>query len=78
MIEKNITIEELVSEFPKSVSFLMNKGIHCMACGEPVWGTLESQAKEKGFDDRDVEKIIDELNPGFKFQVQQKNLRIIV
>ena len=61
MIDKTITIEELVSEYPKSVGFLMNKGIHCMACGEPVWGTLESQAKEKGFNDSQIDKVIDEL-----------------
>ncbi len=62
MIDKEITIEELVSDYPKSVSFLMNKGIHCMACGEPVWGTLAEQAKEKGFSDRDVDQVVLELN----------------
>ena len=61
-IDKEITIEDLVTEFPKSVSFLMNKGIHCMACGEPVWGTLEAQAKEKGFDDNEIRKVVEELN----------------
>ncbi len=62
MVDKNITIEELVAEYPKSVSFLMQKGIHCMACGEPVWGTLESQAREKGFDDDEIAKVVEELN----------------
>jgi hypothetical protein len=62
MIEKSVTIEELVSEFPKLVSFLMNRGIHCMACGEPVWGTLEAQAKEKGYDDKAIDGIVVELN----------------
>ncbi len=62
MVDKKITIEELVMEYPKSVSFLMQKGIHCLACGEPVWGTLEAQAKEKGFDDDEIEQVVDELN----------------
>lgn len=62
MIEKSVLIEDLVSEFPKSVRFLMSNGIHCLACGEPVWGTLESQAREKGFGDTAIEKIVKELN----------------
>jgi hypothetical protein len=40
----------------------MNKGIKCIVCGEPIWGTLEDAAKEKGFNDQDVSNIIDELN----------------
>jgi len=72
MIGKEITIEELVSEFPKSVSFLMSKGIHCVACGEPVWGTLELQAKEKGFDDDEIGKVVDELNQHLKKEQDKK------
>lgn len=40
MIEKTIFIEDLVREYPSSVRFLMEKGIKCIACGEPIWGTL--------------------------------------
>jgi methionine synthase II (cobalamin-independent) len=62
MITKEVTIEELVSDYPQSVRFLMEKGIKCLACGEPVWGTLESSAKDKGFDDTQVNEIVQELN----------------
>lgn len=61
-IDKNITIESFVSEHPKSVRFLMEKGIKCLACGEPIWGTLESSAKEKGFNDSDIDSLVLELN----------------
>ena len=61
-IDKTITIEDLVREHPKSVGFLMEKGIKCLACGEPIWGTLESSAKEKGFSDEEIDKIVEELN----------------
>lgn len=56
------TIEELVTELPESVGYLMEKGIKCIACGEPIWGTLESAAKEKGFDKKSIEKFAEELN----------------
>jgi hypothetical protein len=62
MINKEIEIEELVREHPFSVRFLMEKGIKCIACGEPVWGTLEEAAKEKGLSDEQILKILDELN----------------
>ena len=44
---KDITIEDLLDIYPKSISFLSEKGIKCIACGEPIWGTLEEAAKEK-------------------------------
>lgn len=62
MITKNISIEELIEIQPKSVKYLMEKGIKCIACGEPIWGTLEDAAKEKGFSDTEIEKFVSELN----------------
>lgn len=61
-IQKEISIYELLKLFPESVSFLMEKGIKCIACGEPVWGTLEEAALEKNFKAEEIEKIVDELN----------------
>lgn len=61
-ITKEILIEDLVQILPESVSYLMKNGIKCMACGEPIWGTLEEAAREKGFSDADIEKFVMELN----------------
>ncbi|MDZ7331692.1 MAG: DUF1858 domain-containing protein [candidate division KSB1 bacterium] len=61
-VNKTIPIEELVVKFPQSVNYLMNKGIKCIVCGEPIWGTLEDAAKERGFSDHDIERLVDELN----------------
>jgi hypothetical protein len=60
-ITKDITIEELVETVPESVNYLMEKGIKCIACGEPIWGTLEDAAKEKGFSNTDIELFVNEL-----------------
>ncbi|MCU0646174.1 MAG: DUF1858 domain-containing protein [bacterium] len=60
--EKNIPIEELIAKHPFSVHYLMKKGIKCIVCGEPIWGTLEDAAKEKGFSNQDVDRIVQELN----------------
>ena len=60
-ITKDIYIEELVSHYPFSVRYLSKKGIKCIACGEPIWGTLEEAAKETGFDDGAISEIVDEM-----------------
>lgn len=62
IITKDITIEELVEEVQGAVRYLSVKGIKCIACGEPIWGTLEEAAKEKGFNDYDISVFVNELN----------------
>ena len=62
MITKTITIEELVVEIPDAVRYMMQKGIKCIACGEPIWGTLESASKEKGFSDEQIVEFVNDLN----------------
>lgn len=61
-ITKSIEIEELVRIVPESVSYLMEKGIRCLRCGEPIWGTLESASIEKGFNENDIEEFVKDLN----------------
>lgn len=62
MIKKDILIEELVEKYPFSVRFLMENGIRCIMCGEPIWGTLEEAAQEKGFSDERINEVVEELN----------------
>ena len=55
-------IEDLVELLPEAVSYLRIEGIRCLRCGEPIWGSLDAAAKEKGFNDKDVDKFVKELN----------------
>ena len=61
-ISKEITIEDLVNQKVGSVRYLADKGIKCIACGEPIWGTLEEAATEKGFGADDIKKFVADLN----------------
>jgi len=61
-IERDTWIEELVRARPGSVRFLREKGIRCLACGEPIWGSLEEAAREKGFTDPQIDELVRELN----------------
>jgi hypothetical protein len=56
-----MTIEELVQQVPEAVTYLMRNGIKCLACGEPIWGTLESAANEKGFGEEEIARFEREL-----------------
>ncbi len=66
-ITKDILIEELVNNYPFSVRFLMEKGIRCIMCGEPIWGTLEEAAQEKGFSEADIEGFVLEMRKLYNY-----------
>jgi hypothetical protein len=60
-ITKDISIEELIETVPASVEYLMKEGIRCIVCGEPIWGSLEEAAEEKGFKAEDIERFVKDL-----------------
>jgi methionine synthase II (cobalamin-independent) len=61
MITKEITIEDLIESYPKSVRYLSEKGIRCIKCGEPIWGTLEEACLEKNFTQKAIDETVKEL-----------------
>lgn len=61
-ITRDILIEDLVHILPASVRYLSEKGLTCIACGEPVWGTLAELARAKGLQDGDIDIITEDLN----------------
>lgn len=61
-ITKETTIEELTENYGFAVKYLSEKGIRCIVCGEPIWGTLEEACKEKNFNDDDIRSFVKEMN----------------
>jgi hypothetical protein len=61
-INKETSIEDLIEQVPGSVEYLMKKGIRCIVCGEPIWGSLEEAAEEKGFNEADINSFVTDLN----------------
>ncbi|HHS14444.1 MAG TPA: DUF1858 domain-containing protein [bacterium] len=60
MITRRTLIEDIVNKHPSLVRPLREYGIVCIRCGEPVWGTLEQVAAEKGIED--IDGIIESMN----------------
>lgn len=61
-VHPDITIADLVEQYPVSVGYLSEKGIRCLRCGEPVWGTLAEAAMEKGYNESQIKQLTDDLN----------------
>ena len=72
-IKADILIEELVEDYPQLVRPLMEMGIVCLKCGEPVWGTLKEMAEAK--DMTNIDEIVDKLNEIVTAGEQSENSR---
>jgi len=73
-INEDTTIEEIVQAYPELIKPLMQYGIKCVICGEPIWGTIKENAEEKGIKNLkeilvDLNKIIDKTHQ----DIEQKN-----
>ncbi|MFP4547487.1 MAG: DUF1858 domain-containing protein [Fidelibacterota bacterium] len=60
MITKDTIIEDLVEDYPELVVPLREYGIVCIACGEPVWGTLGELMDKKELKNQD--EILEKMN----------------
>lgn len=60
MITKDTQIEDIVEEHPYLVPDLAYHGIQCVACGEPIWGTIGEQAERKGV--KNLDAILQSMN----------------
>jgi len=61
-VERGTWIEDLVDRAPGSVSFLIGRGMKPLACGEPVWETVEGLARSKGLAEDEIDALVRELN----------------
>lgn len=62
VVSPSTSIEDLVQWIPEAVGYLRDKGIRCIRCGEPIWGTLEEAAKQKGFSEEQIVRFVADLN----------------
>ena len=66
MITKEMTIEEILKDFPqksqKLAQELTQSGLHCVGCGAATWETLESGVLGHGFSEEMLEGLLGRLN----------------
>ena len=59
---KETQIEEMLLAYPEANRFFLEKGMRCLQCGEPYWGSVESFLNEQGMDPAGMVRFIKELN----------------
>lgn len=59
MIEKTMTIGELLTRFPEKAEILLQSGMHCMGCPAAQAETIEEACQVHGID---IDEIIKKLN----------------
>ena len=53
-------VEKLVETYPQAIGWLVQKGLTCVVCGEPFWGTLGELMERKAVANPNA--VIKELN----------------
>ena len=62
-ITKNTLILEIAERYPKLVDILVEKyGLHCLGCSFSAVESLEEGAMGHGMNQKEVEKMVEELN----------------
>ena len=59
MINKDMTIGELIQNFPDKADILLSAGMHCIGCPASLGETIEEACEVHGID---VEDLMNELN----------------
>ena len=59
-ITADVNIEELIEEYPQAAGFLADRGLVCIRCGEPYWGSMRELASTKGLTDQ-IDEMVQDL-----------------
>jgi len=61
-ITKDTIIADAVGLNPDAPEIMFRYGLHCIGCHVSMWETIEMGCRSHGMDDRQIEKMISELN----------------
>ena len=62
LITKDMLIGEVAQNHPESIKVMFECGMHCIGCGMVAYETLEEGCRGHGMSDKDINKMIDEMN----------------
>ncbi|MBD3401152.1 MAG: hypothetical protein GF399_12595 [Candidatus Coatesbacteria bacterium] len=61
-ITATTSVEVVLDEHPAASSWLLERGVVCLRCGEPFWGSLGELLANKGYNAAQIEEIVGRLN----------------
>lgn len=61
-VDKQMTLGEVVQQFPAAAGIMMKYGLHCIGCHVATWETVEQGAMAHGMGSDTIESMIQEIN----------------
>ena len=61
-ITKKMSFMEAMQKRPETAEVLMRHGLHCIGCMMAHMETIEQGCKAHGMNDKEIEKIVEEIN----------------
>ncbi len=62
MISKEMTIGEVVQNYPETVEIMLKYGLHCIGCGVSPFESIEGGAAGHGMSEIEVTEMLKEMN----------------
>jgi len=62
MITKDMTIGDVIKEYPETIEIMLSYGLHCVGCSVQYWESIEGGCKTHGFEDEKIDKMVKEMN----------------
>ncbi|PIN94440.1 hypothetical protein COU53_03420 [Candidatus Pacearchaeota archaeon CG10_big_fil_rev_8_21_14_0_10_30_48] len=81
IINKEMVIAEILAEHPEKAHLLseimMEFGIHCIGCGASGFETLEQGVLGHGFSEKELNKLVSDLNKAINSKQEKKAIKEI-
>lgn len=62
LITRQMTIGDLVAQYPSVVEVLLDEGVHCVGCGASYFETIEQGLAGHGKSDEEINDVVKRLN----------------
>ncbi len=62
LITRDMTVGEIVEQFPQVAEIFMEYGLHCVGCHVAAWETIEEGARGHGMDEETIDMMIQDAN----------------
>ena len=77
LITKDMTIGDVVAKYPSCIEVLQSAGVHCVGCGASTFETLEQGVLGHGFSEKELNKLVSDLNKAINSKQEKKAIKEI-
>jgi len=71
-INKKMKLGDVLVKYPETFEVFLNNGMHCFGCHIAQFETIEDGAKAHGINEKDLDKLIADLNNAVKNKKEKK------